>query len=219
MTHLVLALFCCSLGLSTTALQAQSPVQSNVQSQMQNNDLNKIFQQLAATAIVRANFEQKKQLTGVNKSFVSNGSVVFSKAEGVLWKMQRPVQADLIVTQHKLVQKTQRSMSQIAVDKSPYASVATMFLQLMAGNSQAIAQNFDVVSVQYTPQQWKISLTPKSNLFKKLFVRVDAVGGRYVDHLLITEQGQNSTAIRFTGQSSQPQQLTAHENALFQLAK
>lgn len=94
-----------------------------------------------------------------------------------------------------------------------------MFLQLMSGNEAALAKNFNVVSANYSPTQWNVSLTPKSNLFKKLFVQVDAHGQRYVDRITILEQANNRTIIRFSQQTAQPQTLTAAENALFQLAK
>jgi hypothetical protein len=185
----------------------------------QNVELQKVFQQLSAMPVVRANFEQQKKLASLNKTYVSKGTVLFSKNAGVLWQIQTPVKADLIVTPKKLVQKTQRTYSQIEVEKTPYGSVATMFLQLMSGNETALAKNFNVVSAEYSPTAWNVVLTPKSNLFKKLFDRVDAQGQRYVNKIVIQEKAGNSTTIRFTQQTSQPQTLTANENELFQLAK
>ena len=182
-------------------------------------ELKQIFSQLGAVPVVRANFEQQKKLASLNKTYVSKGEVLFSKNQGVLWQIQSPVKADLVVTPRKLVQKTQRTSSQIEVDKTPYGSVATMFLQLMSGNEAALAKNFNVVSANYSPAQWNVVLTPKSSLFKKLFVRVDAQGQRYVNRIAIQEKANNSTVIRFSQQSAQPQTLMAAENALFQLAK
>lgn len=209
-THLIRKLLTAVLSLfalMSTAVYAE------------NTELKQIFSQLSSTPVVRANFEQHKKLASLNKTYVSKGTVVFTKNGGVLWQIQSPVKADLIVTAKKLVQKTQRTYSQIEVDKTPYGSVATMFLQLMSGNEMALAKNFNVVSANYTPTKWNISLTPKSSLFKKLFIKVDAQGQRYVDQITIQEQANNSTTIRFSQQTSQPQTLTAPENALFQLAK
>lgn len=187
--------------------------------QTQNTQVGQIFKQLSITPTVRANFQQQKKLASLNKTFVSNGTVLFSKQYGVLWQIQKPVQASLIVTPKKLVQKTQRTYSQIEIDKSPYGSVATMFLQLMSGNETALAKNFNIVSANYSPTQWNVTLTPKSSLFKKLFDRVEAQGQRYVDRIVITEKANNSTVIQFSQHNPQPVQLTASEDALFKLAK
>ncbi|WOE31255.1 MULTISPECIES: outer membrane lipoprotein carrier protein LolA [unclassified Acinetobacter] len=179
----------------------------------------KIFQQLSAMPLVRADFEQRKKLSTLNKTYISKGTVLFAKNYGVLWQIQTPVKADLIVTAQKLVQKTQRTYSQIEINKTPYGSVATMFLQLMSGNEVALAKNFNIVSAKYTPVQWRIVLTPKSSLFKKLFDQVDIQGQRYVDEVLIQEKAGNTTQIIFSQQTSQPNTLMATEHALFQLAK
>lgn len=178
-----------------------------------------IFKQLSQSDIVRADFEQQKKLASLNKTFTSNGALTFAKSNGVLWQIKRPVQADLIVTQKKLVQKTQRTYSQIQIDQSSYSSVATLFLQLMSGDEKALAKNFNVVSADYRPTGWNVALTPKSGLFKKLFVRIDAQGQQYVNKIVIQEQGNNSTTILFRNQNTQPNQLMAAEDALFQLAK
>ncbi|ENV46945.1 hypothetical protein P255_02223 [Acinetobacter brisouii CIP 110357] len=183
------------------------------------NEVRDIFQQVSATPVVHAHFEQQKKLTSLNKTYVSKGNVVFSKQQGVLWQMQTPVQADLVVTPQKLVQKTQRTMSQINVQQSPYGSVATLFLQLMAGDEKGLASNFNIVSATHNNQAWAVTLTPKSSLFKKLFNQVNVQGGRYVNQIVIQEKDRNITQIRFSQQTSQPQNLTAQEHALFQLAK
>lgn len=185
----------------------------------ESSKVGQIFQQLSQTPVVRAHFEQQKKLTSLNKTFSSNGQVLFSKSQGVIWQIQKPVQADLIVTPKKLLQKTQRTMSQLEIDNSQYGSVATMFLQLMAGDETALAKNFNVVTANYTTSAWDVTLTPKSALFKKLFVKVNAQGGRYVNRIVITEQANNMTIINFSQQTAQPQTLSASENALFQLAK
>lgn len=178
-----------------------------------------IFNQLAKSELIRADFEQQKKLASLNKTFVSNGTLTFAKSNGVLWQIKRPVQADLIVTQKKLIQKTQRTYSQIQIDQSSYSSVATLFLQLMSGDDKALAKNFNVLSANYSPTGWNIALTPKSALFKKLFLRIDAQGQQYVNKIVIQEQANNSTTILFRNQTTQPNQLTAAEDALFQLAK
>ncbi len=202
------------VSCAVASLSLSMPVAS-----AQTTQLQQIFSQLSATPVVRANFEQHKKLASLNKTYVSKGTVLFYKNQGVLWRIQSPVQADLVVTQKKLLQKTQRTSSQIEIDKTPYGAVATMFLQLMAGNEAALAKNFSVASARYTPAEWNVTLKPKSGLFKKLFVQVDAQGQRYVDQIVIHEQASNSTTIRFNQQTAQPQNLTAAEYALFQLAK
>ncbi|MFC4951883.1 LolA family protein [Acinetobacter puyangensis] len=182
-----------------------------------------IFQQLASQTLVRAQFQQQKQLPSVAKTFNSTGQVLFSKTNGVLWQMKTPVQADLVMTEKKLVQKTARTQSEVALDKSPYGAVASVFLQLMTGDQKTLSQNFNIQSIYIDdtqqPARWNIRLTPKSSLLKKLFIAVDASGAQYVENMLIQEKGNSTTRIQFRQHSSTPAQLSPAEHALFQLAK
>lgn len=205
-----IALLCLGL-LGTGVVQAQTPTEI-AQAQQ-------VFQQLSHMPLVRANFEQQKKLVSMNKTFVSKGTVLFTQQQGVLWQIQIPVKADLVVTPQKLVQKTQRTMSQINVQQSPYGSVATLFLQLMAGDQATLVKNFNLTHIEKNSNSWNIELTPKSALFKKLFKQVQAQGGQYVNQITIQEKDGNITTIRFSQQTTQPLQLTAPEYALFQLAK
>ncbi|WP_413784501.1 LolA family protein [Acinetobacter sp. S54] len=207
MTFVLLATFMLFVLSLSASVRAASP------------QAEQIFKQLSQTTLVRAKFEQKKKLASLQKTFVSNGDVVFSKTNGVLWQLQRPVQADLVVTPKKLVQKTAKTMSQLDVSKSPYGSVATLFLQIMSGNSALLDQHFTVSKTTITAQGWSMSLRPKSSLFKKLFVQVDVQGQQYVNQIIIAEQGSNTTVINFSQQHSQPAALTTDEQVLFQLAK
>nr|WP_130803347.1 outer membrane lipoprotein carrier protein LolA [Acinetobacter ihumii] len=203
----IFAILLLSWSCSINTIQAASP------------QAEQIFKQLSQTALVRAKFEQQKKLASLQKTFISNGEVVFSKNNGVLWQLQRPVQADLVVTPKKLVQKTAKTMSQLDVTQSPYGSVATLFLQLMSGNSALLDQHFTISKTNITAQGWTMSLRPKSNLFKKLFVQVDVQGQQYVNQIVIAEQGNNTTTLHFSQQRAQPTALTSNEQALFQLAK
>lgn len=182
-----------------------------------------VFQQLSAQNIVRAQFEQTKQLASVNKSFKSTGQILFSKTHGVLWQIKRPVQADLVMSPKKIVQKTARTQSVINLEQSPYGAVANVFLQLMTGDIKTLQQNFNIDSVQFgqntKPGTWQIRLSPKAPMLKKLFNAVEASGGEYVQRMVIHDKGQTMTTIQFTQHSQQPSTLNATEHALYQLAK
>lgn len=216
LTLLFALLLCMLLSLTLWSNPAVAAAQSQQQTQQQ---LGQIFAKLSATPLLRAQFQQQKTLASINKNFHSTGSILFSKQNGVLWQIQQPVQADLIVTQKKVVQKTQRTLSQVDVANTPYSSVANLFLQLMAGDQTALAKNFDVIQVSYAPNQWQLALKPKSKLFKNLFERVDVQGNQFVNQVVIQEKANNSTTIKFSQHSTQAQRLTDGENALFQLAK
>lgn len=186
---------------------------------VQIQQVQSIFQQLAKQNMVRANFTQQKKLANSSRSFNSSGQIVFAKQTGVLWQIKNPVQADLIMTQMAVVQKTANTQSKIRLDQNQYAGIAHVFLQLMSGNETALKQNFEILNVSQTGQNWQISLKPKSAMMQKLFVKVDVSGGQFVQKMTVYEKNNGSTTIQFSSQKTTPNQLSGQENALFQLAK
>ena len=174
---------------------------------------------LAAKPVVRAEFVQLKTLPSLNKPLQSSGSMLFNKQFGVLWRLQKPVAADLVVTSSKMLQKTARTQSELNLSRSPYGSAATLLLQLMSGNETAVKQAFTVQTVQWQASNWRIQLVPKQPQLQKMFSGIVAEGDQYVRHIVMTESAGGQTDIRFNSPTDQPAQLDAAEHALFQLAK
>lgn len=185
--------------------------------------LQQIFQRISAQQTVRANFVQQKSLASINKVFKSTGRVLFTQNQGVLWQIESPVQADLVMTAHSLLQKTSNTQSRIQLDQSPYGGVATVFLHLMRGDLTTLQQHFTIQSIRREgtgkAPEWSIRLLPKTSVMKKIFSSVDVSGDDFVQQIRLLDKTNATTLIQFHQQRSQPVQLTQHENALFQLAK
>ena len=179
----------------------------------------RILAVLAAKPVVRSEFVQLKTLPSLSKPLQSSGSMLFSKQHGVLWRLQKPVPADLVVTSTKMLQKTARTQSELNLARSPYGSAATLLLQLMSGNEAAVKQAFNVQSVQWQGDSWRIQLAPKQPQLQKMFSGIVAEGDQYVRHIVMAESAGGQTDIRFNTPADQPVQLSTAENALFQLAK
>ncbi len=177
-----------------------------------------IFNELAKTTLMRANFQQKKQLPNTNKTFVSSGKVVFAKNQGVLWQISSPVKADLIMTAKNMVQKTANTQSRISLEQNQHASTATVFLGLMSGDSKTLNDNFSIKSAKYTAQSWQIALSPKSATMKKLFNDIQIDGAKNINKIIIKDKSQGTTTITFSGHQHSTGTLSDSENALFKLA-
>ena len=177
------------------------------------------LQQLAAKPVVRAQFQQSKTIANSSKPMLSKGSLLFVKNQGVLWQLNSPVQADLVVTPRKMVQKTAHTQSVVNLKQTPYGPAATVLLQLMSGNEAALRQHFQVTQFKQNGNTWSAGLQPKSASMKPLFSRIEINGGAYVSKIVLFDPQQRPTNIVFTGHSSANNSLNSSENALFKLAQ
>lgn len=217
--RLYIALLFVLMGTLVSGQAVARTTQNQSQSQSQHTQTaQQIFNELAKTTLMRANFQQKKQLPNTNKTFVSSGKVVFAKNQGVLWQISSPVKADLIMTAKNMVQKTANTQSRISLEQNQHASTATVFLGLMSGDSKTLNDNFSIKSAKYTAQSWQIALSPKSATMKKLFNDIQIDGGKNINKIIIKDKSQGTTTITFSGHQHSTGTLSDSENALFKLA-
>lgn len=204
--------------LMGTLVSGQALARTTQNQNQHTQTAQQIFNELAKTTLMRANFQQKKQLPNTNKTFVSSGKVVFAKNQGVLWQISSPVKADLIMTAKNMVQKTANTQSRISLEQNQHASTATVFLGLMSGDSKTLNDNFSIKSAKYTAQSWQIALSPKSATMKKLFNDIQIDGGKNINKIIIKDKSQGTTTITFSGHQHSTGTLSDSENALFKLA-
>ncbi len=204
--------------LMGTLVSGQAVARTTQNQAQHTQTAQQIFNELAKTTLLRANFQQKKQLPNTNKTFVSSGKIVFAKNQGVLWQIASPVKADLIMTPKNMVQKTANTQSRVSLEQNQHASTATVFLGLMSGNSKTLNDNFTIKSANYTAQSWQIALSPKSTTMKKLFNDVQIDGGKNINKIIIKDKSQGITTITFSGHQHSTGTLSDSENALFKLA-
>lgn len=214
--QILTAIFGVVMMLPMASLTVITP--AHAQTQNQHDELGKIFNQVAKHTLVRAKFTQQKKLANTDKVFHSSGDITFAKNQGVLWLMARPVKADLIMTQHHVVQKTANTQNKISLAQNQYAGVANVFLQILTGNQESLLKNFTLEKASYRSDQWQLVLSPKNSTLKKLFNKIELSGADFVKQIIIDEKQGGKTTITLSSQSVGTA-LNANEVALFELAK
>lgn len=183
--------------------------------------LEKILSTSVKKDFIRSEFIQKKSLASMNRVYTSTGSLVFDSHMGVLWRMQTPIKADMIISSHKVVQKTQNTISTIDVEKSPYGAVSSIFLQLMNNDIRSLHINFNIINAKFDSKTggWSMTLQPKNTKMASLISSIDLQGKNDVEQINIVESSHNLTNIQFMKTTDTPRKLTLDENELFNLAK
>lgn len=211
-----------SLAIAVLALVTAAPAVSLMTTpayaQTQSGELAKIFNQVAKHKLVRAKFAQQKKLANSDKVFYSAGNITFAKNTGVLWLMNRPVKADLIMTDQYVIQKTANTQSKISLAQNQYAGVASVFLQILTGNQAALLKNFKVEQTTHNAGRWTLVLSPRNTTLTKLFDKITLSGGEFAEQIVIDEKKGGKTTITLSSHEV-GSTLTTDEVALFGLAK
>lgn len=193
------------LALACFSAQAQDLAQS-------------VKQQLAQPQVLRGEFEQSKQVQGFAKPLVSRGAFLVARERGVLWTTRTPFASRLRLTRDEILATQGNGAVAFRLDASKEPSVRVingLMFSLLNGDLGGLEQHFKIEG-NADAKAWSLVLTPKSSALAKLMNRIELAGDKHVRSIRIDEANGDKTAIRFSGQASEPAVLSAEESKRFE---
>ena len=160
-------------------------------------DLQQLSDQLARPEVIHGQFIQEKHLRALPQPLTSKGRFVLAKNHGLLWLLQTPLQQDYRITAQGIARRDGNAW-QMLPNKSAGAEQNRLFLAVLQGDSSGLQRDFEL-SLSGEPQQWKLTLTPRSVLLKQVFNQINIDGGELVQRIELLETQGDSTVLRMQG--------------------
>lgn len=163
-------------------------------------DLQQLSDQLARPEVIHGQFIQEKHLRALPQPLTSKGRFVLAKNHGLLWLLQTPLQQDYRITPQGIARRDGNAW-QMLPNKSAGAEQNRLFLAVLQGDSTGLQRDFEL-SLSGEPQQWKLTLTPRSVLLKQVFNQINIDGGELVQRIELLETQGDSTVLRMQDSNS-----------------
>jgi hypothetical protein len=163
-------------------------------------DLQQLSDQLARPEVIHGSFVQEKHLRALPQPLTSKGSFVLAKNQGLLWLLKTPLQQDYRITT-KGIARRDASGWQMLPGKSAGAEQNRLFLAVLQGDSSGLQRDFEL-SLSGDPQNWKLTLVPRSMLLKQVFNQINITGGELVHSIELLETQGDSTLLRMQDSTS-----------------
>ncbi|MBC3376100.1 outer membrane lipoprotein carrier protein LolA [Pseudomonas sp. SWRI92] len=163
-------------------------------------DLQQLSDQLARPDVIHGQFIQEKHLRALPQPLTSKGRFVLAKNHGLLWLLQTPLQQDYRITAKGIARRDGNGW-QLLPNKSAGAEQNRLFLAVLQGDSSGLQRDFEL-SLSGQPQQWKLTLTPRSVLLKQVFNQINIDGGELVQRIELLETQGDSTVLRMQDSTS-----------------
>lgn len=186
--------------------------------------LQQLTERLAAQPILRAQFTQSKTIQGLQRPLLSTGQFLLAQrpvAEGVLWRIEQPIQLSYWLTEQHMIEIQANGQRQIrrASDMPGFSQIGRIMSSLFRLNQRDLQQYF---TWQYKEQgndgqeAWLLVLTPSAQLAS--VIRQVRLGGKqYIEWIEIDETNQDKLRIQLS--RIQPaQQLNNEERQLIGLS-
>ncbi len=163
-------------------------------------DLQQLSDQLARPEVIHGQFIQEKHMRALPQPLTSKGRFVLAKNHGLLWLLQTPLQQDYRITAQGIARRDGNAW-QMLPNKSAGAEQNRLFLAVLQGDSTGLQRDFEL-SLSGEPQQWKLTLTPRSVLLKQVFNQINIDGGELVQRIELLETQGDSTVLRMQDSNS-----------------
>ena len=164
--------------------------------------LNRIAAQLDKHAVVRADFTQSKQISGLKRPLQTSGQFVFARQYGVLWQIEQPYKVSYVLSEDKVVEIAADGSrkERLAKDLPGLAQVGRVFRAMLGANTTALREYFDI-QAKGDAANWSLALTPRQAQMAQFIEQLDINGGAFVGAIRIQEKGGDATQIKFRNSS------------------
>ncbi len=181
---------------------------------------NSIQKQLSNAPILRGEFIQTRELTGLKRPLKSNGRMLVDKSRGVLWKTEKPIAGSLRISRQEIVQKDgSQVLMRLSAEKEPVVkTIGSVLFSLFAGDMATLERYFSHTgSLQRRDglRGWELQLTPRDPALASLIRRIDLKGNTHAEEVILRAESGDLTRIEFRRVNS-ARTLTANEVAEFE---
>lgn len=169
--------------------------------------LGPVVTELRNAQTLRGSYTQRKFLPELPKPLVAEGSFLFVRDRGIVWRTLKPFPSELIITRDALIQRQGGQTLRIAAEQQPAIQmVGRIFFAVFSLDLSALDALFKLYGVGGNP--WQLGLKPRQT---EITLReVEIRGSAQVEHVLMRESGGDLTeiCIRDTLASTQPPSAT-----------
>lgn len=165
---------------------------------------------------LHASFTEEKKVEGLTRPLKSTGRLAYERTLGLLWRVEKPLASETVMTPTKLVQKVKgRVTLNLNVAAQPSMQVISrLFLASLTGDWAALDADFAMTGELEAGGLWKLHLKPKGGLFAKIAKTLELSGGKAITQVVLNELSGDTTTTTFDDHVFDAP-LTADEEARF----
>lgn len=165
----------------------------------QANALAQIQQRLQIPPLLQCEFEQQRTLQGMSQPLRSQGTIIMDQQQGMVFQQKQPFAQLIVLTETRLYQDIQGQIQMISAQEQPQIfHFSQLIADLLQGKWQTLETNFTLLSPTITPEQWQVSLEPKTAPLNVLFKQFELRGDRLLERVNIADQQGDFTELRFS---------------------
>ncbi|WP_148253028.1 LolA family protein [Aidingimonas lacisalsi] len=139
-------------------------------------------------------FEQQRYLADLDTRLDSQGRFRYVRDERIVWSIESPVEDRLEFTPDSVSNLADQDNNDTRENQ-----VASLFLQLLEGDWQALDAHFDL-DLNGNANQWRVTLTPDSDALRGRIVSIELKGAEFLERLELHAANEDVLQVDFSHQ-------------------
>ncbi|SMG52834.1 outer membrane lipoprotein carrier protein LolA [Cedecea sp. NFIX57] len=179
--------------------------------------LDDIQNRFAAVPVMRAQFEQERQIKGMAQPLHSSGRVLVTKHKGLWWQQRQPFPMKLIVGGNRMVQVMGNQPPQtITAESNPQMFQFNQLLRrLFYIDRKTLEKDFISEFSDLGQGKWRLVLLPLDETLSGVFHSITLSGEQSLERVEFRDAEEGSTEIIFSHYQPEPRKLTPEERQRF----
>lgn len=179
-------------------------------------DLGPLTTTVRDAQVLRGAYSQTRRLADVPKPLRAEGSFLFARDTGLLWRTVKPFASELVITRDRITQREPGGETvRVSADQQPAVrTVAAIFFAVFSLDFDALESMFQLYSRGFGAG-WELGLRPRPGAagpIEEIFVS----GDRHVDLVRLRDAKGEVTEIRMRNSAASRSGLSADEMTVFQ---
>ncbi len=164
--------------------------------------LDEVRDNLNKAAYLQADFKQKRELKEFNTTLTSEGTMILSIDEGIVWLQEKPFYLKMVITQEYLKQTGPDGREEMlsSGDNAVFFEISSILRSLFSADFAVIERSF---AAEFANKEafWILTLTPKISPLDKIFDAIVLQGTEFIDNVKLADSRGDVTSIDFANQS------------------
>lgn len=179
-------------------------------------DLPELQQRFSQYPVIKADFEQQKQISGLTTPLLSRGQMILDRQRGLWWQQTQPFRQTLKLNQTRMeLQMAGQSPQIITRETQPQLFQFNQLLTaIFNADTATLMENFSLHFSQSQSTQWQLELTPTVEPLTKIFKQIRVSGEQFLQRIELDDQQGDKTILRFSHHDTSP--LTTQQQQLFE---
>ena len=186
------------LGLFCGCGIAMADVFSHPVNKKSKPELEKSLAKVMNYEVASGDFKQTKSIKKRNRKFISTGTFMISKKNGIVWKTLKPIFSELALNNAGVFERDSNGQSQMLLTKENpmFADFSSNIQALFSGKIAQLEKNFNVF---YEKQScgFRMGLVPRETMVRMVIANVVIEACKNIDKVIITDAEESPVTLEF----------------------